>query len=113
MTAAAVLCIVCRVAPVDTGRIFCSAACRTAWFESTKRSKRGREMLELRIRYKSRGDDQIVDYTEGEVDPFVERLFSDGLGQSSVSLMLRLVSAFEELALHEENGFLLETVKRR
>jgi hypothetical protein len=66
--------------------------------------------MKLRICYRA-GDLEITyDYTPGEVEPLVKHLAQDGLGISTVSLILRLLSTWEELALHQENGFALESI---
>jgi len=57
------------------------------------------------------GRQQRFEYT-GDVDPLIRQLAGDGLSNSTVSLILRLISTHEELALHQENGFVLHSVRR-
>lgn len=54
----------------------------------------------------------IVDYVEGDVEPLVKELAKAGLGISTQSLMLKLISTLEELSLHQEHGFRLDVIGR-
>ena len=68
----------------------------------------------LRISYRIGNADTTIDYTAGEVAPLVERLLgAEGLSTSTVSLVLRLVSTLEELALHQEQGFMMHSIEWR
>ena len=68
----------------------------------------------LRISYRIGTEDKTIDYTAGEVAPLVERLLgAEGLSTSTVSLVLRLISTFEELSFHEEQGFVMHSIEWR
>lgn len=71
-------------------------------------------MKVLRISYQIGGQDKTIDYTPGEVAPLVERLLgAEELSTSTVSLVLRLISTFEELSFHEEQGFAVRSIEWR
>jgi len=68
-------------------------------------------MIRLAISYRVRGFNKTLEYNEGDVDLLVAQLARDGLGVSTQSLILRLISTFEELALHEEQGFRFKAIE--
>jgi len=67
--------------------------------------------MKLKIQYETETAIRVICYS-GDVDTVVKTLANDKLSRGTVSLVLKLISTLEELALHQENGFLLYGVKR-
>jgi hypothetical protein len=67
-------------------------------------------MVGIEIIYSVNDDGRMLDYA-GDVESLVKALAADGLSNSTVSLILRLVSTIEELALHQEQGFVLDGIE--
>ena len=61
--------------------------------------------MTLRIYYRANGHYQFVDYIDGNLEPVVEQLGRESLSTSTQSLILKQLSTWEDLMLHQERGF--------
>jgi len=67
-------------------------------------------MTLVRVLYEANGKFGLLDYNPEEAGEVAEVMYTNGLGTSTVSLFLKLLSTIEELAMHQEHQFAIRSI---